>query len=269
MCCFSGTVQSVSNTRIFARATTAGRQLLAYQMKLSAAEEVAMILPLPVPHGTADGAVRFIDLEGYGAFFDDLKAGFPEPRTSPLAGIMSASTDALEGTLPVERVGSFEASFVPGLKDFARLDSRFRIPETTWDALPAYKSFGFAVFKLKKEAHTFHPMAFEFPTADPSRLFFPTVHIHDGKVHPLAFFDHELYGQFPQGGRPAQCRPATPAAWWQVGWLEPTVACDWRESDGHAHQFMKVADAKGLVDGGAHCYLLRLWGDSHNQDTWG
>ncbi len=57
------------------------------------------------------------------------------------------------------------------------------MPAGTWDKLPQYRNYGFAVFKLKKGEHKMHPMAFEFPRADKSKLFFPTVHIHDGKVH--------------------------------------------------------------------------------------
>ena len=92
-------------------------------------------------------------------------------------------------------VGSFVASFVPTVKDFSRLDEQFRLPDGTWDKLPAYKDYGFAVFKLKKGEQKVHPMAFEFPRADKTRLFFPTVHIHDGKVHDQAGFDHVLYCQ--------------------------------------------------------------------------
>ncbi|MCA9590479.1 MAG: hypothetical protein KC657_34485 [Myxococcales bacterium] len=40
----------------------------------------------------------------------------------------------------------------------------------------------------------YHPMAFEFPRRD-ARLFFPTVHVHDGEVHATAEFDHTLYAQ--------------------------------------------------------------------------
>jgi hypothetical protein len=40
-------------------------------------------------------------------------------------------------------------------------------------------------------------MVFEFPRRDTSSLFFPTVHVHDGKVHATAGFDHALYCQVP------------------------------------------------------------------------
>src|SRR5678809_310978 len=107
MCCFSGPVHEVANTRIFARATDRGRQLLAYQMKFSTATDLAMILPLPVPAGVPDGAVRFIDLERYPELFDNLRAGFPEPQSRSI-GKRGKSAAAAE-PLPVEQVGSFEA----------------------------------------------------------------------------------------------------------------------------------------------------------------
>jgi hypothetical protein len=247
MCCFSGPVQDVANTKIFARATEHGRQVLAYQMSFSTASDVAMILPLPIPRGAADGAVRFIDLEGYPDFFDQLKAGFPEPPSrSPSNGPFAKTAAAALAPLPVEEVGSFEASFVPSIKDFTRLDAGFRMPGGVWERLPQYRSFGFAVFKLKKEAHTVHPMAFEFPRADGGKLFFPTVHIHDGAVHAEASFDHSLYCQskghaFARG--------------------------DWRESPQPAGAFADVGRAKGLLDKSSHCYLKRLSGTLKNQDT--
>lgn len=52
MCCFSKNVESVSATRIFARMMSPGHQGLAYQMNFSSAEDMAMILPIPVPPGT-------------------------------------------------------------------------------------------------------------------------------------------------------------------------------------------------------------------------
>ena len=244
MCCFSGPVREVANTKIFARATEHGRQVLAYQMRFSAANDLAMILPLPIPGGKAEGSVRFIDLEGYPDFFDQLKSGFPEPpsRSSSHGPVAAAAPRPLA----VEKVGSFEASFVPSVKDFSRLDARFRMPKGVWDRLPQYRSFGFAVFKLKKDAHTVHPMAFEFPRADASKLFFPTVHIHDGTVHAEAWFDHSLYCQakghpFEQG--------------------------DWRESPQPAERFADVQRARGLLDKGGHCYFKRLSGTLKNQDT--
>jgi len=140
-----------------------------------------------------------------------------------------------------------EASFVPAVKDFSRLDARFRLPDQAWEALPAYKDFGFAVFKLKKEATSAHPMAFEFPRADAKKLFFPTVHIHDGQVHDRADFDHALYCQKREGDR--------------------TSLPDWRESEFPAARFVKIGKAQGLVEGAEHCYQKKLVGKKKNEDT--
>jgi len=41
----------------------------------------------------------------------------------------------------------------------------------------------------------YHPMAFWFPRADRDRVFFPTLHVHDGALHATAHFDHVLYAQ--------------------------------------------------------------------------
>ena len=73
MCCFSRPVQSVSKTNIFARDAVEGRQFLVYSMTLSAKEDLAMILPLPVPEKTPEDAVRFINLKEYDRFFKEMK----------------------------------------------------------------------------------------------------------------------------------------------------------------------------------------------------
>lgn len=245
MCCFSQRVQRVADTNIFVRSSKEGRQFVVYAMTLSAADDLAMILPLPVKKGSGEKAVRFINLEKYPDFFADLRAGFPVPAALG----NDDSRGPKERPLPkleVVSVGSFDASFVPTVKDFDRLDERFRLPAGVWDKLPAYKDYGFAVFKLKKGSNRVHPMAFEFPRADPDRLFFPTVHIHDGKVHPNARFDHALY-----------CQPA--------GEEHPELV-GWEESAQPARLFMKADRAQGLLEPDEHCYRKELRGNRKNQD---
>lgn len=247
MCCFSRPVESVSATRIFARDAGHGRQYLVYSMNYAAAEDLAMVLPLPVPVGTKEDAVTFIDLHDYSDFFSDLHAGFPEPDSMPIPrsrGRMPAAARAIP--LEVVQVGSFEASFVPQVQDFARLDARFRMPEGIWDKLPAYKRAGFAVFKLRKSVRSVHPMAFVFPRADARKLFFPTVHIHDGTVHDTAYFDHSLYCQMGQ-------------TYAKTG--------GWDETPNLASAFMNVRQSKGIIDGNAHCYRRVMKGNLKNQDT--
>lgn len=242
MCCFSGNVRLVADTNIFARGSKEGRQFLVYGMHVNAAEDLAMILPLPVPKKSAEDAVRFVNLEKYPNFFTDLNFGFPLPPTTKAAG----RSLVLGAKLKVVDVGGFEASFVPSISDFARLDERFRLPAEVWDQLPHYKAYGFAVFKLKHGDKRIHPMAFEFPRANPTTLFFPTVHIHDGKVHPQARFDHALY-----------CQRARD---------EDFSLTDWMESPQPAKFFVKTELAQGLVDGAEHCYRKQLYGTHKNAD---
>ena len=248
MCCFTGVVDSVSRTRIFARSAPKGRQFLAYEMRFSAKEDLAMVLPIPVPEGAADDAVRFISLKDYPGFFAALDSGFPKPAPKPDAeAAPQVPVTRAAPPLPVVEVGDFEASFVPTIADFSRLDARFRMPAGTWEKLPSYAKSGFAVFKLKKGTRTQHPMAFEFPRANPDRLFFPTVHVHDGTVKEKAAFDHELYCQSADG--------------------EALALQVWEESPGLASGFVDVAKAQGVVAGDRHVHLHVIRGERKNEDV--
>lgn len=244
MCCFSRPVADVSTTRIFARGSKNGNQFLVYSMQLSAKEEVAMILPIPVPKDSKENAVRFINLEKYADFFFDLESGFPDMSRAPTLAAPAAAP-ASAPKLKVVEVGNFAASFIPSVKDFSRLDERFRLPMTVWDKLPKYKEYGFAVFQLKKGELNVHPMAFEFPRANPRQLFFPTVHIHDGTVKPKAKFDHVLYGQ--SSG--------------EDGFMQ------WKESRRPAGMFMRIQASNGIVNADAHCFRKPLMGELKNEDT--
>lgn len=240
MCCFSGKV-TVANTRIFARLVGDGRQYLVYEMRFETRSEVAMILPLPVPRATSEAAVQFINFDSYPRFFNDLDYAFP----ITLSLDRSAVTAAARAPLRVVSVGSFEASFVPSQSEFQRLDARFRLPDKVWRKLPLYQDYGFAVFKLKPEATTVHPMAFAFPTREPERLFFPTVHIHDGAVHRKAEFNHSLYCQSAQ---------------------EPRAGQDWLCS---TESLTTVAEkSQGILDPAQSCYKLSLQGTYQNRDIW-
>src|SRR5690606_9221760 len=71
MCCFSGVIERVSATSIFAR-KLGGEQLLVYSMTLATSRDVAMILPLPIDRARSAPPVRFLDLQGYPELFTDL-----------------------------------------------------------------------------------------------------------------------------------------------------------------------------------------------------
>lgn len=253
MCCFSGPVHAVSATKIFARRSAAAsahapaRQVLVYEMRVAASAEVAMILPIPTPPASADDALRFVSLAGYEDFFSDVERAFPPPAAfrGPSFGPQPVSRTA--PPLVVHSVGAFVASFVPRTVDFARLDARFRIPPGTIERVPEYRDWGFAVFQLTATGLTparIHPMAFEFPTRRPDALFFPTIHVHDGALHPEADFAHTLYGQ----------GVAAAPEWWSAGLPLGRV--------------MKPALAAGLVDLDATAASRSLAGRLPNRDVW-
>jgi hypothetical protein len=242
MCCFSGAVDHVGGTKIFANVLPDGSQALIYSMEVRAPEDLAMILPLPVPPGSPEDAVRFVDLSGYSRFFANLADAFRGPV------LRSAREDMVLGApLAVHVVGAFEASFVPSLGDFGRLDPRFRLAPEVWRSLPQYADWGFAVFKLcpSEEIQDVHPMAFTFPRRDASRVFFPTVHVHDGVVREVADFDHELYMQMQAPGTPS--RP-------------------WRRAFGPVSEYVDIRKTKGLMNRADAVWNRSIRGTHENKD---
>jgi hypothetical protein len=251
MCCFSGAVDTVADTRIFARRHNS-RQFLVYSMTYAADTELAMVLPLPVPPNTPDGGVRFINLERYPRLLDDITKGFAPIFTRSLGLLGGISIP--DRALAVHDVGNFEASFVPHQRDFDRLDERFRISPVVWDQIPEYHDYGFAVFKLKrtvgwwKRHGRVHPMAFVFPQRDRARLYFPTVHVHDGTFQAEADFDHVL---IYQSAEPLD----VPHSFAQ-------------KSDAAASAFVDVERTHGIVDADQYCWRVFVNGRLLNKDCW-
>ena len=236
-------VEEVKNTRIFARLGPKGNQVIVYQMSLKSPEDLAMVLPIPVAKGSGESAATFYDFSAYPAFFSDLDSMFPPPEAGLTFGAAPASRSGEK--LQVHSVGAYDASYVPSIPDFGRLDERFRLPEKVWDDLPGYADFGLAVFKLKAHHGEVHPMAFAFPSATPRQLFFPTLHIHDGKVPAKEDFDHTLYCQSSQGP--------------QRG--------GWEESPGLAVTKVKCGFTHGMVRPELHVYRNQMRGNFTNGDV--
>jgi hypothetical protein len=164
----------------------------------------------------------------------------------------------LPAPLKVHEVGNFVASFVPSQSDFDRLDPQFVIPKESWSKIPEYEDYGFAVFQLKELKGKPHPMALEFQTRWSDRLFFPTVHIHDGEVHEYEEFDHQLYAQdaaFDQGN--SQYRGAS-----HRNSKTGLVRSKWI-----AKQFLKPNQAQGFLDPDLLVHRIEMRGNLQNKDT--
>jgi len=237
MCIFSGPVKDVSDTKIFA-GISGSKQYLAYEMSFLADEKLAMLLPIPTPPRISEQAVSFISLEKYTGFFSDLSSLFPVPLTRGIAPSL--------GLLRVEKVGAFEASFVPSASDFHRLDPRFKIPSQALSAWPEYNDFGFAVFKLGPGKQRVHAMAFSFPTRYRTQIYFPTRHVHDGTVRETAYFDHSLYFQL---GRFRRTLPVSEQSNRRVGWIQ-------------------ARRSSGILSPNRRCYRISLHGFRANADVY-
>jgi len=217
----------------------------------------AMILPIPVRQPAHSKSLRFIDLQDYGDFFEDLADGFP--YTSPSLGIGCSKSEVapFASVLEVFEVGSYIASFVPKLSDFARLDSRFTLPDEIWSQIPQYADYGFAVFQLASGSLKPHPMAFEFES-DNSSIYFPTIHIHDGSIHDSEEFDHVLYLQ--HAGFDSQV----------YGYQNSDVAdkaTGLIRSKYVASRFSNVGRANGVVDANLLVHRKIIQGRHPNRDT--
>jgi hypothetical protein len=258
MCCFAQSVLNVAETKIFARITSPGLQVLAYEMTYESAVPNAMILPLPTDTTKGESAVRFISLDDFGYFFDQLDRGFPRiPRLSIGCSESTVATASRAGAIEVHEVGDYIASFVPGLDDFDRLDPRFVIPTETWNLIPQYKDYGFAVFQLKQLAGKPHPMALEFASRWKDRVFFPTVHIHDGEVHAVEAFDHMLYMQHAQFD-------SVVGGYVDSDISDPSTA--FVRSKQAAGGFADVAKSSGLIAGDLLVHRKEMRGLLANQD---
>ncbi|MBF0264217.1 MAG: hypothetical protein HQL46_03030 [Gammaproteobacteria bacterium] len=278
----------VTKTNIFARHSSHEKQLIAYSLSIVSTSTAAMILPLPVLAGSDENALRFINLKDYPDFFDDLSR-VCLPEVEEIMFDLSDDLDAVSAGAPpplltVEEVGDYEASYVPSMEDFKRLDPRFRLPDKVWHKMPDYADYGFAVFQLKIDLsredqeieNTIHPMAFEFPTRDSKKLFFPTVHVHDGDFHDQAGFYHKFYCQRENARSEFKFQRD------QFEKNEPTLPkiLSFHGDDyfgGYAwfYQSQDVAgniipwqDSEGLIDPDKKLYAMDLMGNYPNHDMW-
>lgn len=253
MCIFSGHVDHVARTSIFMREHQ-GWNCLVYSMTVATPSEVAMILPVRCADHREEDAVAPVSLEEYPDFFHDMAQLFNQPTKS--RGGFAAIPLSSPETLKVQQVGNFEFSYVPGLDQFHRLDSRFQIPPVVIQQFPEYgEGHGFAVFKLTSNPggglRSIHPMAYTFRSAEPGTLVFPTAHYH-GQQEERSYFDHALYVQV--GGQITPQQLATSRGHWAPAAYPPSVC-------------VNIEKTNQLVDSQLPVYRRRLLGYLTNGDT--
>ena len=255
MCCFAQPVDSVASTRIFGRLTEQKSQFLAYQMSYSSKITNAMILPIPIETRKRRSPVRFIDLSAYPEFFRHLQRGFPTPKSLTESRAVDSATQ--HDSLHVHKVGHFEASFVPTIDHFKKLDPRFSISKNTWNKIPVYSDYGFVVFQLHELSGEPHPMAFEFSTRLDNTIFLPTLHIHDGEVHSREDFDHTMY---------VQNKDLDLAAGDHQGHKLWDLKSGWARSYASAEKFIDIKRSNDLIDGDLKVHRKIMKGTYKNED---
>jgi hypothetical protein len=224
------------------------KQFLVYSMNYRVGEDLAMVLPLPVPVGSKEDAVQFIDLHGYGEFFADLQSGFPvaaSDKRRPLSRSMPSHCRQRRSRW--FRSAASKRRLCRRSKTLRASMLGFACRTGFGTSCPPTKSRGLRCSSCARMPARCIRWRLRFLAPIASKLFFPTVHIHDGKVHDTAHFDHSLYCQVGS----------------QYG-----KTTGWEETPQLASAFVKVAATKGIVDGSAHCYRKTILGNQKNQDTW-
>ena len=196
MCIILARVESVSNTQLYISSSkTKERQLVIYTNKVTSPDSNAMILPVPNPL-----SVELLNFRHYKDIFEDCQKCFRHyDDTRHLYATRSlacSASDSHRPVLPVYTIGSYQASIVPSLDDFDRLNTNIlRVnPEVASLLRKTYDSeFGFLVCQLKRGNHQYHPFAYTHSIHSNRLLFVPTLHYHLGEKGSSADWDHTIY----------------------------------------------------------------------------
>lgn len=185
---------NVQSTRIFAT-LSAGKQVLVYEAAITTASVNAMVLPIPIRSPSTP--IALLDLSAHSRFFTSLYVNFVDTRPPPPPAFGAPPGASPPRVLEVVTIGSFEASIVPALDDFSRLDARFHLPPGLRAVLATrYADWAFVVYQLAPGNILLHPFGVTFESRWTKHLFFPTVHVHDGQsAPPGAFFAHSFFAQ--------------------------------------------------------------------------
>lgn len=233
MCIFTGEVEEVASTRIFAALVGPKQQMTIYSNEVNLADAVApvarilpknmfrqsasispvaMILPIPLPKDPATGKkrspdeIKMLDVSSVKDIFECLDAVFPKRQSESLDydGDMSFGVKSAN-SLEVHRCGSYRYSVVPDIQSLGLLDRQvFNVNVDTVKPLleTTYKDqFAYLVCIIDESA-AYSPIAYVHPS-NGRLLFVPTLHEH-GHGHGIAHtkvnkrkttddWDHEIF----------------------------------------------------------------------------
>ena len=229
MCLFVGPVNQVASTKIFAsirpEAPGQWRQTLVYEALVGTTDENAIVLPIPVHRAVGAAGIELVNLSAVPEFFKHLQDLLERPPSRFGYGPSLAGAFGSAPPLPVHRVGAFDVSIVPTIADFGRLSGIFRLGLGALEPVLAerYADHAFVVYQIARGLSRLHPFGVSFVTRY-DRLYFPTLHVHDGTSPLRASFDHQLFAQHSQLSDPGKAPSSSPT--WSVYLLPMTPFID-------------------------------------------
>jgi hypothetical protein len=156
MCLFTGVVNSVSNTRIFAAPVGSQLQLIVYQNEVSVSQNVAMVLPFPFYADQMEQKmeIQLINMTQYTDFFKDCDKELPKSSSPRGTGIFFGGGfgSAASNNLEIKQVGSYDISVAYSLDQLGKLNwEHFDLSRSLLAILQKNyaESFGFLVCKIQ------------------------------------------------------------------------------------------------------------------------
>lgn len=269
-----------ARTSLFARRVSVTHQVLVFAEvgPDSEGERPIIVLPLPVPASAQASDVRFLDLSTSPGFFDQLDRAFPPeeylPRTSQGPGGGSAGGSApSDGPRPP--AGAYAAHYVASAAELTALGTAKSDPVDLGAIAARYPQHGFAIFELDPKPRSWlarltstlagrgrAPVGLEFPSRDPERLYFPSLHLASVDISRPLPYDHAYYIQADD--------PRSGAAWDNdVLSRGPRPAWeDFRRSRGQVEANARLSDGRPLLDPSRLCFRAHLRGDLQNAPRW-
>ena len=220
--------------------TLQGRQSLALSLRISAATDIGLIVPVPIAPGAAESEVRLLSTDGSQSLFESLASGFSPATGRPHR--RDADEEAAPRTVRYAAAQAMRAVYVPSIADFDRVAAHLRLPEAALASRPEYASYGFYVFELPAGQNVrIVPMGFDFPTRHPEAVYFPTWYGDPTWMPDEGHRDITVYTQFGE----------------RLGWEET------RET---ATRFVNASATRGLIAPDRPVQRKILFGDGNNED---